>query len=71
MADCHDVGEGSEGSVFSDNPKQVTVWSFPGYVPEKVLGVRFDRDTFGVYVAESVPRTDMNRIVDELSRAPD
>lgn len=29
-ADCHDVGEDAEGSVFPDDPRQVTVWAFDG-----------------------------------------
>ena len=68
-ADCHDVGADAEGSVFSEDPKQVTVWSFQGYAPEKVVGVHFDKDSLAVFV-ESVPRADVDRIVNELSQPP-
>lgn len=67
-ADCHDMGPSAQGSVFPDHPRQVVVWSFRGYAPEKVLGVRFDKDSFAVFVAESVPRLDIDRITGELSQ---
>jgi translation initiation factor 2B subunit (eIF-2B alpha/beta/delta family) len=69
QADCHDVGRDAEGSVFLDDPTQVTVWSFESYATEKVLGVRFDRDSFAVFVADSVPRDQADRILEELSQS--
>ena len=44
QAKCHDVGEDAAGSVFPEHPRQVTTWTFEGYPPERVLGVRFDAD---------------------------
>jgi len=67
-AECHDVGQNPPGSVFPDNPRHVTAGSFAGYPTDKVLGVRFDEDSFGVYVADSVPRTESDRIYKELQR---
>lgn len=67
VAECHDVGENPEGSVFMDDPRQVAVWSFHGYPLEQVLGVRRDENSYEVFVAESVPRADVDRIVGELS----
>jgi hypothetical protein len=55
-AECHDVGPNAEGSVFPDEPRQAVVWSFEGYASEEVVGVRFDRDSFIVYVNASTPR---------------
>jgi len=71
QADCHDVGVGAEGSVFPDSPRQVAVWSFEEYPTEKVVGVRFDRHSFGVFVADTVPQAESNRILLELGRAAD
>ena len=65
-ADCHDVGEDAAGSVFPENPQQVTTWSFRGYPPEEVVGVRFGKDTFAVFVADSVPDAARERIYREL-----
>lgn len=69
-ADCHDVGPNAEGSVFSEDARQVTVWSFRGFAPARVLGVRFDKESFAVFVAESVPRGDIDAIVRDLGRSP-
>jgi len=68
-ADCHDVGRDAPGSVFPAAPRQVAVWAFRGYPAEKVLGVRFDENSFAVHVAESVPRAEGNRIFRELQEA--
>jgi hypothetical protein len=67
-ADCADVGEDAVGSVFGDHPKQVTTWSFRGYPPEEVVGVRFDKDSFAVFVADSVPEAKRERIYRELDQ---
>lgn len=67
-ADCHDLGPDAEGSVFSDTPKQVAVWTFRGYSPDEVLGVRFDNKSFAVFVAESVAPHDRNRILQQLGQ---
>jgi hypothetical protein len=67
-ADCHDTGEVPAGSVFPEHPGQVTTWTFRGYPPEKVLGVRFDIDSFAVFVTDSVPRAERERIFRELEK---
>jgi len=68
-AECHDVGRHADGSVFTENPTQVRVWSFDGYETEKVLGVRFERDSFAVFVADSVPRAESELIFTELRQS--
>lgn len=68
-ADCDDVGEDAVGSVFPDHPKQVTTWSFRGYPPEEVIGVRFDKNSFAVFVADSVPEAERERIYRELEQS--
>lgn len=56
--------------MFLDHPRQVTVWAFPGFAPEGVLGVRFDEETFRVFIIESLPRADGDNIIEELRRPP-
>jgi len=72
-AECWDVGgPGREplGSVFPEDPRQVTTWSFEGYAPDLVLGVRLgDEPSFAVFVAETVPRAERERIFRELRPA--
>lgn len=71
QADCDDVGKDAAGSVFSGkDSKQVTTWSFPGYPPEEVVGVRFDKDSLAVFVADSVPNAERERIFKELGQPP-
>jgi hypothetical protein len=64
---CHDVGQDAPGSVFPHDPHQVDVWTFAGYAPDQVLGVRFGPNSFVVFIAESVPRHQADRILSELS----
>ena len=64
---CHDVGRDAPGSVFPDDPHQVAVWTFAGYASDQVLGVRFGQESFAVFIAESVPRRQADRILSELS----
>lgn len=68
QASCEDVGEDARGSVFTDEPPQVATWTFRGYPSDEVLGVRFDADSFEVYVADSVAPADRERIYEELAR---
>jgi hypothetical protein len=72
-AECWDVGSpGREplGSVFPEDPRQVTTWSFEGYSSDQVLGVRNGNNPpFAVFVADSVPRAERERIFRELSPA--
>lgn len=67
-AECHDVGENAAGSVFPEHPEHVATWSFRGYPPEEVLGVRFDTDSFAVFVADSVPDAERANIFRELAK---
>ncbi|MGA8257943.1 MAG: DUF6281 family protein [Nocardioides sp.] len=69
QADCDDVGPDAAGSVFSERSKQVTTWSFRGYPPVEVVGVRSDQDSFAVFVADSVPDAERDRIFEELGQA--
>lgn len=68
VADCRDSGEDAEGSVFSEHPERVTTWSFAGYEPEEVLGVRFDANTFAVFVADTLPEAERDHIFRDLRR---
>jgi hypothetical protein len=65
-ADCYDVGRDAPGSVFPDEPHKVAVWSFANYSSDQVLGVRFGDDSFSVFIAETVPRDQAERIAREL-----
>jgi hypothetical protein len=65
-ANCDDVGEDARGSVFPEHPQQVTTYAFLGYRPEEVVGVRFDKNSFAVFVADSVPDAERERIYGEL-----
>jgi hypothetical protein len=69
-ADCHDVGEGAAGSVFPENPEQVTTWSFSGYPTDQVVGVRLDEGTFAVFTADSLSDGARERIYRELQQPP-
>jgi hypothetical protein len=67
QADCEDVGPSPRGPVFSERSEQVAVWALPGYSTEEVVTVRFNEDSFTIFVADSVPRGEIDRIVRELS----
>ena len=67
-ADCQDVGKDAAGLVFPDHPRQVTTWTFKGFPPEKVVGIRFDHGSYTVFVAESVPHREGDRILRTLNR---
>ena len=67
-ADCHDVGDDAAGSVFPDEPDRVATWTFEGYATTKVLGVRYSKHAFGVFVANSVSAEESQRIYADLSR---
>jgi hypothetical protein len=67
-ADCDDVGADPAGSVFPESPRHVTTWRFADHPPAKVLGVRTgDTDTFAVFVADSVPPDERDRIYVDLA----
>jgi hypothetical protein len=65
--ECRDVGSGAPGPVFPEHPHQVTTWTFAGYPPEQVLGVRLTKHSFSVFVARSVPQHQGERIVRDLA----
>ena len=67
-ADCQDVGKDAAGLGFPDHRRQVATWTFKGFPPEKVVGVRFDRGSYTVFVAESVPHREGDRILRALKR---
>lgn len=64
---CHDVGPNADGSVFADNPEQVRTWTFEGYSPDDVLGVKYGNTGFGVFIADQVEPDERDRIYAELS----
>lgn len=66
-ADCEDTGRDARGSVFPDNPRRVRTWVFEGYPPEKVLGVQYGKNSFGVFVADTVASDEQERIYADLS----
>ena len=66
-ADCEDVGRCARGSVFPEDPRRVQAWSFDGYSPEQVVGVRRN-GSFTVFVADSATPAERRRIARELSR---
>lgn len=66
QADCRDVGRETPVSDFPSNPDQVGVWTFAGHAGSRVLGVPFDEGAFSVFIAESVPRSRGQRILQEL-----
>lgn len=67
-AECHDVGKDPAGSFFPEDPRQVATWTFPGYAPEKVLGVRYDKRSFGIFVADTVSNARAERILRQLRK---
>ena len=68
-ASCKDTSADAEGSVFAGDPEKVTVWSFEGYSPNKVLGVRLDEEHYTVFVADSVSDGDRDDLIRELREA--
>ncbi|MBC9732419.1 DUF6281 family protein [Nocardioides marmotae] len=66
-AQCHDIGPDAGGSVFADDPEQVRTWTFEGYSPDEVLGVKYGTNGFGVFVADTVQPDQRERIYAELS----
>lgn len=67
---CHDVGAGASGSVFPDVPAHVRTWTFDGYSPDEVLGVRYGHHDLAVFVAGTVRPADRERIYADLSGDP-
>ena len=66
-ADCDDEGPSPRGSVFTGHSEQVHVWSLPGYSTDEVVAARFNEDSFTIFVADSMPRGEIDRVVGELS----
>lgn len=70
-ADCEDVGEDARGSVFPEDPQQVRTWRFPGFSPDEVVAVRFDERSFEVFIADSLPAGERDRVGEAVSRRRD
>jgi hypothetical protein len=68
VAACHDTGQSPAGSVFTDDAERVRTWVFEGYPASQVLGVRVDRTTYAVHVADDLSRAQRERIARELGR---
>lgn len=66
-AECQDNAADGLGSVFPKNAERVAVWAFPEFKARDVLGVRFDSDTFAVFVSDEVDPSQAERIYAELS----
>lgn len=66
-ADCEDVGEDARGSVFPAEPEQVRAWTFPGFSPDEVVGVRFDESSLEVFIADTLPDGERERLFEQLS----
>ncbi len=45
------------------------VWSFEGYSPDEVVGVRFDKESYTIFIAESLPDGDRDSLLAELGGA--
>ncbi|RYC14835.1 DUF6281 family protein [Nocardioides zhouii] len=66
-AECDDAGEDPEGLVFPDDPVEVQTWTFEGYSPAQVLGLRYDDGSFGVLIADDVAADEQRRIRADLA----
>ena len=53
LSSCDDMGEDPRGTYFPADPAQVTVWSFHGQDPGRVLGVPAPGGVRRVLVAEN------------------
>jgi len=53
--------------VFTGHSEQTHVWSLPGYSTDDVVAARFNVDSFTIFVADSMPRGEIDRVVGELS----
>lgn len=60
--------KGAAGSVFPDDPDTVTAWTFDGYPATEVLGIRYGKNSFGVFVADTVPAEERDRIYADLTK---
>ena len=54
LSSCDDMGEDPRGTYFPEDPDHVTVWSFRGQDPDRVLGVRAPGGVRRVLVAENL-----------------
>lgn len=66
-ADCDDQGPSPRGSEFTEESKQIAVWSLPGYSTDDLVLARFNENSFTIFVADSMPRSEIDRVVSELS----
>lgn len=68
QTNCDDVGRDSAGSVFPEEPAQVRTWAFESYSPAQVLGVPYGKNSFGVFIADTVGDDAQRRIYADLSK---
>ena len=54
LSSCDDTGEDPRGTYFRGDPDHVTVWSFRGQDPGRVLGIRAPGGVRRVLVAENL-----------------
>ena len=54
LSSCDDLGEDPRGTYFPEDPDHVTVWSFRGQDPDRVLGVRAPGGVRRVLVAANL-----------------
>jgi hypothetical protein len=66
-SDSDDMGAEARGAYFPTDPDQVDVWSFDGYDPREIIGVRQSDGTFAVFVAETMPEAEVDDVIDVLS----
>jgi hypothetical protein len=67
-ASCDDTSRNASGAYFPDDADSVKVWSFDGYPPDEVLGVRLNRESYTIFVAETLSDAARDRVVRELRK---
>jgi len=65
-ADCDDTGDDPRGSVFPEGPRLVETWELTGHATDEVLGVRADKDSVEVFIADSLPPEVRDRLTQDL-----
>jgi hypothetical protein len=66
-SDCDDMGVEARGAYFPADPDQVNVWTFDGFDPSDVIGVRHSDGKVGVFVAETMSEVEVDDVSDALS----
>jgi hypothetical protein len=66
---CGDVGPHPRGTYFAARSPQLSVWSFPGYDPSRVVGVRHRGHALvGVYLARALSPSEEQALMRSLAR---